>query len=80
MKTGRRWGIVVGALFLIAMATSMIGDGIIGSNIGNPDYLVRLTEKRNQVVTGALLWLIDGFAVVGISVFLYPYLKRSHGP
>jgi hypothetical protein len=77
MRHDRLESVIIGALFLIAMGTSMVGDGMIESNLGRADYLVALSENRNQVITGALLWLLDGFAVVAIAVFLYPHLKRS---
>jgi hypothetical protein len=80
MKKDRMWGIIIGALFLIAMGSSMVGDGMISSKVSDPNYLVILAENRNPVIAGALLWLLDGLAVIGIAFFMYPYLKKTHGP
>jgi hypothetical protein len=80
MNRDRVWAVVIGLLFLIAMGTSMVGDGMIQSRLSGPDDLARLTGNRIPVITGSLLWLVDGFAVVAIAVFLYPYLRKDHEP
>ncbi len=80
MNRDRVWAVIVGTLFLVAVGTSMAGDGIIQSSLSGFTDLTKFSENRITVVTGSLLWLVDGFAVVGIAVFLYPYLRREHGP
>ena len=66
----------VGALFLIAMAASLVGGvGYLESLLGAPDYLTAVSENETQVMIGVLLELINGIAVVGIGVLMFPYLR-----
>ena len=67
---------IVGALFLIAMVTSLVGAGLIETIIGGPDYLMDISVDNTQVTIGALLELINGIAVVGIAFMMFPILKK----
>lgn len=67
---------VVGALFLIAMAASLVGAGFIESALGNPDFLSADSVNETQVVGGALLELLNGISVLGIGVLMFPIFKR----
>ena len=40
------------------------------------DYLTKLSLHEDRVATGALLTLIMGVALVGVSMFIYPVLRR----
>jgi hypothetical protein len=71
-KTAR----IVGALFLIAMVTSLVGAGLIETVLGAPDYLTDISVDKTQVTIGALLELINGIAVVGIAFMMFPILKK----
>jgi len=74
-KTARR----VGALFLIAMVASLLGGvGFIEPVINAPDYLVAVSEHETQVIIGVLLELLNGIAVLGIGVLMFPILKRHN--
>ena len=70
-KTAR----IVGALFLIAMVTSLLGGTLLESIINAPDYLGTVSENETQVVLFVLLELIGGIAVVGIAVMFFPIFK-----
>jgi len=65
-----------GILFLTAMVTSLVGGGLVESVISSPDYLQQLLASKTLVSVGVLLEFINGFAVIGIVVLLYPVLKR----
>jgi hypothetical protein len=67
----------VGALFLIAMVTSLLGGVWLESITGAPDYLVELSSQKTQIVSGVLLELVNCIAVVGIAAALFP-LMRVH--
>lgn len=67
---------IVGALFLIAMVTSLVGGLWLESIITAADYLTAVSAQETQVVTGVLLELINGVAVVGIGVFMFPIFKK----
>ena len=76
MNTIRKTAIMVGALFLIAMVASLLGGGLVESIISTPDYLTALSENETQVIIGVLLELVNGIAVLGIGVLMFPILKQ----
>jgi hypothetical protein len=71
-KTAR----IVGAFFLIAMVTSILGAGLIESVLNDPDYLTGVSANRTLVIIGVLLELVNGIAVVGIAVFMFSLFKK----
>lgn len=75
-KNERKTAIVVGALFLIAMAASLIGAGLIETVLSAPDYLAQISTSETQLRLGVLLELINGVAVLGIAVMMYPILRK----
>jgi hypothetical protein len=77
MNSNKRAARIVGALFLIAMVTSLFGGGLLESILSAPDYLVSVSANTTQVLIGMSLELINGIAVVGIAVTLFPILKRQ---
>ena len=79
MNSNRKTAIIVGVLFLLATATFMIGDsGLIESILGDPDYLINVSENITKVIIGMLISFIDGVAIVGIAVLLFPLLKKHN--
>jgi Domain of unknown function (DUF4386) len=74
-KTGAR---IVGALFLIAMVASLLGAALIESVLTAPDFLTRVVANQSQVITGVLLELINGIAVVGIAVMMFPMFEKHN--
>lgn len=75
MNTYKMSARIVGILFLTAMVASLLGGGIVDSIISDPDYLSSVSENQNLLVTGVLLELINGIAVLGIGVLMFPILK-----
>jgi hypothetical protein len=80
MNSDRKTAIIVGILFIAAMVTSIIGDGLIKSILNAPDYLINVYPHKTQVIIGVLLQLICAAAVVGIAVLLFPILKKHNEP
>jgi len=81
MNSNRKTAIIVGVLFLTATATFMIGDSLlIESILDDPDYLITVSENITQVIIGVLIAFIDGIAIVGIAVFMFPILKKYNEP
>ena len=81
MNSNRKTAIIVGVLFLTATATFMLGDsGLIESILDDPDYLITVSENKSQVILGMLIAFIDGIAIIGIAVFLFPILKKHSEP
>jgi hypothetical protein len=71
-KTAR----IAGALFLLAMVTSLVGAAMIEGALGAQDYLAALSANDTQVTIGALLELINGISVILIAVMMFPILKK----
>ncbi len=76
MSTDKRTARIVGALFLIAMVTSLAGGIWLESVLSTPDYLTTVSANQAQVIIGVLLELTNAAAVVGIAVVLFPVLKK----
>ncbi|NIV39663.1 MAG: DUF4386 family protein [Anaerolineae bacterium] len=77
MDTHKTTARIVGALFLIAMVASLVGGIWLESIIAAPDTLDNVAARETEVVLGALLELINGLAVIGIAVLLFPLLKQQ---
>jgi len=76
MNTSRKIAIIVGALFLIAMVTSLVGGGLLESILDAPDYLINVSANTTPVFIGIFLELVNGIAVVGIGVMMFTILKQ----
>jgi hypothetical protein len=66
----------VGILFLIAMVASLSGGGSLESISDVPDYLISVSANKTQVTIGVSLELVNGIAVIGIAIMLFPILKQ----
>ena len=69
MKSTRKTAVFVGALFLTATVTFMMGSSLIRS------YFVNQNPNRTSLIMGVLLEIACGVAVVGIGVLMFPILK-----
>ncbi|TNE65203.1 MAG: DUF4386 domain-containing protein [Bacteroidetes bacterium] len=67
-----------GLLFILAIVTSLTGGGILESVITAPDYLQAVAGHESELWTGVWLEIVNGIAVIGIAVLLFPILK-PHG-
>jgi len=76
MNSYRKTAIIVGVLFIIATAATMLS--LVGTEpiLDAPDYLINVSANENQVIIGALFMLIDAVAVSGIAIIMYPILKK----
>jgi hypothetical protein len=73
----RRMAIIVGVLFLVALVAAIMGGSLIDTILGESDYLSEVAANESQLLIGALLELINGVAVIGIAVLLFPTLKKQ---
>ena len=78
MNTNRKTAIFVGALFLIAMFTSLPGGILLESIISAPDYLISMSENVTKVKIGVFLEFINGLSVIGIGVLMFPIFKKHN--
>ena len=76
MNANKTTARIVGALFLIAMVTSLVGGIWLESITAAPDYLVEVSAQETQVLVGVLLELVNCVSVVGIAATLFPLMKK----
>ncbi len=65
-----------GILFIVATVASIAGGFLLLPAV-EPDYLTEAAGYDWQIVTGALLEIVQTIAVVGIPITLYPVLRRQ---
>ncbi len=78
MDLYKKTAIIVGVLFIIATVTSVIGGLLVEAIIDAPDDLVNVSENENQVIIGLLLELTWAASAVGITVLMFPILKKQN--
>jgi hypothetical protein len=76
MNTPRKTAIIVGVLFLTAIATYMLGIKLAGSILNAPNFLDNVSENSTQMIIAVLLECINSIAVIGIGVLMLPILKQ----
>ena len=76
-KKERKMATIVGVLFLVALVASILGGMLIDTVLGAPDYLLEISSSETQLIFGSLLELVNGIAVIGIAVLLFPTLKKQ---
>jgi hypothetical protein len=69
---------LTGALFLIPLLAYGIGSNLISSLAAEPGHLPSIAASRPQMMTAALLLLLNSLSVTAIAILLYPVLKRYH--
>ena len=77
MSSSRRTAAIVGLLFLIATVSFMAADTLIKGVLDRPNYLIGASGDATALAAGALLAFVDGLAVVGISVLMFPLLRHT---
>lgn len=78
MNTYRKTAIIVGASFLIAMVTYLVGASMIDAFISSPDYLHQVSANESTVIIGVLLELVNVVAVISIAAGMFPVLKNQN--
>jgi hypothetical protein len=80
MTSIRRTAVLVGLLFLTATVAFATAEALINGVLDRADYLSGASADANALTTGALLAFVNGLAVVGIAVLVYPLLKGYSEP
>jgi hypothetical protein len=84
MESYRKIAIIVGLLFIIATVAPILSGIFLGSitdvvgGTSDPDYLINAYENENQIIIGAILFLIMAVAVASIAIAIYPILKKQN--
>jgi hypothetical protein len=63
-------------LFILAAVTAIIGLALYGPILHDPDYIIKGPSNEVQVIWGAFLEIILAFSVIGISITMFPILKK----
>ncbi len=73
-KTAR----IVGVLFIIGTVAGILSVVFTGSTLSDPNYLIKVSENQNQIVTAALLVLTMGLALAMVPFVIFPVLKKHN--
>jgi len=76
MYSNRKTAIIVGVLFIIGDIAGVLSYVVTGGLLDGPDALTKIAASQNQVVLGALLVLVMGFALAMVPVVMYPVFKK----
>jgi hypothetical protein len=76
MNTYRKPAIIVGILFIVCSAASLLSFPFTGPILESQDYLSKLFESENMVITGALIEFVWAVTCAAIAIGLYPLLKK----
>jgi len=76
MLSYRRTAIIVGVLFIIGDIAGVLSYVVTGGLLDGPDALTKIAASQNQLVLGALLVLVMGFALAMVPVAMFPVFKR----
>ncbi len=68
----------IGILFIVATVAAIVGGSLVALPLEESNYLVEVADKDAQVITGALLLMVQTMAVIGIAVMFFPVLKRRN--
>jgi hypothetical protein len=80
MTSSRRTAAIVGLLFLTATVSFIAADTLIKGVLDRPNYLIGASGDATALAAGALLAFVDGLAVVGIAVLVFPFLRHTSEP
>ncbi len=78
MISNRKTGIIVGVLFIIGTVAGVLSVLFTGPILDDPDYLTKISSNQNQIIIGALLVLIMGFALAMVPVMLFPIFRKHN--
>ena len=76
MSKDRKTALLVGLFFIIATAAGVLG-AVSAGPVQAENYLVTISDNKNQVLLGTVFTLIMAVAVAGIAVAAYPVLKKK---
>jgi len=73
----RKTAIIVGLLFIIATAITILGIVFMGSSLeDDPIDLVKVADNENGIIIAVICWTVLAISVAGIGFFMYPILKK----
>jgi hypothetical protein len=76
MYSNRKTAIIVGVLFIVGDIAGGLSVLVTNGLLKGSDALTKIAADQNQLVLGALLVLIMGFALAMVPVVMYPVFKK----
>ncbi len=74
--SNRKTAIIVGVLFIIGDIAGVLSLLVTQGLLEGPDALTRIAADQDQLVLGALLVLVMGFALAMVPVVMFPVFKK----
>jgi hypothetical protein len=74
--THRKNAVIAGVLFIIGTVSGTISAILCNPVLNAPDYLLRISANENLITIGIILQFIMAISCAGISLALYPILKK----
>ena len=72
----RKTAVIVGALFFVATVASLATAPLLGSALEGPDYVLKLPDVENDIITAAMFETILAVSLVGIGALMFPVLRK----
>ncbi|MBI9045957.1 MAG: DUF4386 domain-containing protein [Anaerolineaceae bacterium] len=77
MNIYKKAGRIVGLFFICATVAGILGMFFSGS-VQTSDYLIQVSENKNQMLMASFFILIMAVSVAGIAITAYPILKKNN--
>ncbi|RLL45468.1 DUF4386 domain-containing protein [Oceanobacillus piezotolerans] len=69
---------ILGVLYIVAAAASIIGLLLYDPILNHANYLVAGAENKNQIILGALFELLLACSAIGTAIMFFPYLRKQN--
>jgi hypothetical protein len=76
-KNFRKTAALVGALFIIATATSIVSMAFLGNALDGNDYLLHMADHKTNVAIAAVFETALAISVLGIGALMLPILRKQ---
>jgi Domain of unknown function (DUF4386) len=76
LKKSNKNPFITGILYIIAAVASIAGLALYDPVLNNPAYIIGSRLSNTQIYWGAFLEIITAFSVIGITISLFPILKK----
>jgi hypothetical protein len=76
--TNRKTAIIVGVLFIIGTLAGILSAVFTDSILGDPNYLIKVSENQIQIVIAALFVLTMGLVLAMVPFVIFPVLKKHN--
>lgn len=76
MKNAKKNAVAAGILYIIAAVASISGLALYDPILKSQNYIISDGLFNNQIYWGAFLEIITTFSVIGITISLFPILKK----